>query len=165
VKGEYLVLKAKDVFERTKEAAVSATDQDERPLQIDYEALEGKIEQVLAGRSVHLLHINQFLPEGYEDQGRFNVIVMTSGHVLFDMVVGDSYFRYDIFSCSDLDKIQLIDGTWDNTENKTQDAFLSLRLMHGDEAHILLALKDEQRPGVFAVADAVSQGRHPEKNA
>ncbi|GJL53503.1 MAG: hypothetical protein NPIRA02_06350 [Nitrospirales bacterium] len=159
------MLKAKDVFEKTREAALGATDQDERPLQVDYEALEGKIEKALGGRSVELLHINQFLPEGYEDQGRFNVVVMTAGQVLFDMVIGDSYFRYDIFSCGDLDKIQLIDGTWDNTENKTQDAFLSLRLMHGDEAHILLALQDEQRPGVLAMADAVSSRRHPEKSS
>jgi hypothetical protein len=88
---------------------------------------------------------------------------MTSGNVLFDMVIGDSYFRYDVFSCCDLDKIQLIDGTWDNKENRTQDAFLSLRLMHGDEAHILLALSDDQREPVLAIADKISQSRHPEK--
>ncbi len=154
---------AKDVFEKTRETALGATDQDEKPLQIDYPGLETKIEQALGGRSVELVHINQFMPEGYEDQGRFNVVVMTAGRVLFDLVIGDSYFRYDVFSCCDLDKIQLIDGTWDNTENKTQDAFLSLRLMHGDEAHILLALEDGHRPSVLAFADAASKGRHPEK--
>jgi len=157
------VLTAKDVFEQTRDAALAATDQDEKPLQIDYLALEGKIERALAGRKISLLHINKFLPEGYEDQGRFNLIVMTSGNVLFDMVIGDSYFRYDVFSCCDLDKIQLIDGTWDNKENRTQDSFLSLRLMHGDEAHILLALSDEQREPVMAIADKISQGRHPER--
>jgi hypothetical protein len=157
------VLIAKDVFEKTRDAALAATDQDEKPLQIDYSALEGKIERALSGRKIALLHINKFLPEGYEDQGRFNLIVMTSGNVIFDMVIGDSYFRYDVFSCCDLDKIQLIDGTWDNKENRTQDAFLSLRLMHGDEAHILLALSDEQREPVLAIADKISQGRHPEK--
>jgi hypothetical protein len=108
------VLTAKDVFEKTRDAALAATDQDEKPLQVDYSALEGKMERALAGRMIELLHINKFLPEGYEDQGRFNIIVMTSGNVLFDMVIGDSYFRYDVFSCCDLDKIQLIDGTWDN---------------------------------------------------
>ena len=157
------MLTAKDVFEQTRDAALAATDQDEKPLQIDYLALEGKIERALAGRKISLLHINKFLPEGYEDQGRFNLIVMTSGNVLFDMVIGDSYFRYDVFSCCDLDKIQLIDGTWDNKENRTQDSFLSLRLMHGDEAHILLALSDEQREPVMAIADKISQGRHPER--
>jgi hypothetical protein len=157
------VLTAKDVFEQTRDAALAATDQDEKPLQIDYSALEGKIERALAGRKIALLHINKFLPEGYEDQGRFNLIVMTGGNVLFDMVVGDSYFRYDVFSCCDLDKIQLIDGTWDNKENRTQDAFLSLRLMHGDEAHILLALSDDQREPVMSIADKISQGRHPER--
>ncbi len=157
------MLTAKDVFERTRDAALAATDQDEKPLQIDYSALEGKIERALAGRKIALLHINKFLPEGYEDQGRFNLIVMTNGNVLFDMVIGDSYFRYDVFSCCDLDKIQLIDGTWDNKENRTQDSFLSLRLMHGDEAHILLALSDDQREPVMAIADKISQGRHPER--
>jgi hypothetical protein len=157
------VLTAKDLFEQTRDAALAATDQDEKPLQIDYSALEGKIERALAGRKIALLHINKFLPEGYEDQGRFNLIVMTGGNVLFDMVIGDSYFRYDVFSCCDLDKIQLIDGTWDNKENRTQDAFLSLRLMHGDEAHILLALSDDQREPVMAIADKISQSRHPER--
>ncbi len=157
------MLTAKNVFEQTRDAALAATDQDEKPLQIDYTALEGKIERVLAGRKIDLLHINKFLPEGYEDQGRFNLIVMTNGNVLFDLVIGDSYFRYDVFSCSDLDKIQLIDGTWDNKENRTQDMFLSLRLMHGDEAHILLALSDEEREPVLAMADKISQARHPER--
>ena len=159
------MLTAKDGGEKTREAALAATDEDEKPLQIDYAALERKIERALAGRKVELLHINTFLPEGYEDQGRFNAIVITSGNVLFDMVIGDSYFRYDVFSSCDLDKIQLIDGTWDNKENRTQDMFLSLRLMHGDEAHILLALSDEQREPVLAFADKISQGRHPEKSS
>lgn len=157
------MLTAKDVFEKTREAALGATDQDEKSLQIDYQALEGKIERALAGRTIELLHVNKFLPEGYEDQGRFNVIVMTSGNVVFDIVIGDSYYRYDVFSCCDLDKIQLIDGTWDNKEKRTEESFLSLRLMHGDEAHILLALSDDQREPVLAIADKISQGRHPEK--
>jgi hypothetical protein len=156
------VLTAKEVFEKIREAALGATDADERPLQIDYPALEQKIEQALGGRKVDLLHINQFLPEGYEDQGRLNAVLMTKGAVIFDLVIGDQYFRYDIFSCRDLDKIQLIDGTWDNQENRTQDAFLSLRLMHGDEAHILLALKDEERPSLLGFMEKVGQGRHPE---
>lgn len=158
------MLTAQDVFEQTREAALRATGPDERALQIDYSALETKIEQALAGRKIHLLHVNEFLPEGYEDQGRFNVVVMTEGNVLFDMVIGDSYFRYDIFSCRDLDKIQLIDGTWDNKEKRTEESFLSLRLMHGDEAHILLALKDDQRSAVLSFAEKISHGRHPEKS-
>ena len=159
------MLTAKDVFEKTRDAALAATDEAEKPLQVDYSALEGKIERALAGRSIALLHINKFLPEGYEDQGRFNIVVLTGGSVVFDMVIGDSYFRYDVFSCCDLDKIQLIDGTWDNKEHRTQDMFLSLRLMHGDEAHILLALSDEEREPVLAIADKISQGRHPERNS
>ena len=159
------MLTAKDVFEKIRDAALAATDEDEKPLQVDYSALEEKIERALAGRTIELLHINKFLPEGYEDQGRFNIVVLTGGRVVFDMVIGDSYFRYDVFSCCDLDKIQLIDGTWDNKEHRTQDMFLSLRLMHGDEAHILLALSAEEREPVLAIADKISQGRHPEKSA
>ena len=159
------MLTAKDVFEKTRDAALAATDEDEKPLQVDYVALEAKMERALAGRNIELLHINTFLPEGYEDQGRFNTMVITSGNVVFDMVIGDSYFRYDVFSCCDLDKVQLIDGTWDNKENRTQDMFLSLRLMHGDEAHILLALSDEEREPVLAFADRISQGRHPERTS
>ncbi len=157
------MLTVNDLWEKTREAALAATDESEKPLQVDYAALEKKLERALAARKIELLHINKFLPEGYEDQGRFNVIVMTSGNVLYDLVIGDSYFRYDVFSCCDLDKIQLIDGTWDNKENKTQDMFLSLRLMHGDEAHILLALSEEEREPVLAIADKISQGRHPER--
>lgn len=159
------MLTANDVFEQTRDAALRATSQEERALQIDYPALATKIERALAGRKIHLLHINEFLPEGYEDQGRFNVVVMTSGSVLFDIVIGDSYFRYDIFSCGDLDKIQLIDGTWDNKEKRTEESFLSLRLMHGDEGHILLALNDDQRPTVLSFAEKISHGRHPEETS
>ena len=159
------MLTVNDVWEKTREAALAATDESEKPLQVDYAALEKKMERALAGRKIELLHINKFLPEGYEDQGRFNAIVMTSGNVVFDLVIGDSYFRYDVFSCCDLDKIQLIDGTWDNKENRTQDMFLSLRLMHGDEAHLLLALSEDQREPVLAIADKISQGRHPERTS
>lgn len=156
------MLTAKDVFEQMREAALRATGPDERALQIDYPALADKIEHALGDRAIHLLHINEFLPEGYEDQGRFNVMVMTAGNVLFDMVIGDSYFRYDIFSCGDLDKIQLIDGTWENKEKRTEESFLSLRLMHGDEGHILLALNEQQRPSLLSFAENISARRHPE---
>jgi hypothetical protein len=37
--------------------------------------------------------------------------------------------------------------------------------MHGDEAHILLALSDDEREPVLAIADKISQGRHPEKSS
>ncbi len=79
------------------------------------------------------------------------------------MVIGDSYFRYDIFSVGDLDKIQSIDGIYKDDEKREEIPFLSLRLMHGNEAHILLALNDEQRQGVLALAESVTSARHPEK--
>ena len=68
-----------------------------------------------------------------------------------------------IFSLlKDLDKTQIIDGVWDNKEKRQEEPFLSLRLMHGDEAHIMLALNDDQRKSVVAMIDAVSTSRHPE---
>jgi len=157
------VLSAKEVFEKLQKAALAATGQDERALQIDYDALEKKVLAMLGDRKVSLLHINKHLPEGYEDQGHMNAVVVTQGNVLFDIVIGDSYYRYDIFSASDLDKIQSIDGVWEDKEKREEISFLSLRLMHGDEAHILLALNDEQRQNVLAVANAVTFARHPEK--
>jgi hypothetical protein len=35
--------------------------------------------------------------------------------------------------------------------------------MHGDEAHILLALNDDQRKSLLTMVDAISSGRHPEQ--
>ena len=85
------------------------------------------------------------MPEGYEDQGRFNLVLLTAGNVLFDMVIGDSYFRYDVVSVGQLDKVQVIDAMWDNKEKRREEPFLSLRLMHAEEAHLLLALEDDER--------------------
>ena len=156
------MLTAKDVFEKIREAAIASTGPDDRALQIDYTALEEKVRLALGDRKIALIHINQYLPEGYEDQGHFNLVAMSQGNVLFDMVIGDSYFRYDIFSAKDLDKTQIIDGVWDNKEKRQEEPFLSLRLMHGDEAHIMLALNDDQRKSMVAMIDAVSTSRHPE---
>ena len=156
------MLTAKDVFEKIREAAIASTGPDDRALQIDYTALEEKVGLALGDRKIALIHINQYLPEGYEDQGHFNLLAMSQGKVLFDMVIGDSYFRYDIFSAKDLDKTQIIDGVWDNKEKRQEEPFLSLRLMHGDEAHIMLALNEDQRKSVVAMIDAVSTSRHPE---
>ena len=162
-KGERFVFTPKEVFEKVREAALASTGPDERALQIDYSALEERIRLALGNRKVELFHLNQFLPEGYEDQGHFNLLVFTNGKVLFDMVFGDQYFRYDIFSAQDLDKIQVIDGVWDNKEKRQEEPFLSLRLMHGDEAHIMLALNEEQRKSLLTLTDAISSSRHPEQ--
>lgn len=156
------MLTAKEVFEKAREAALASTGPDDRALQIDYAALEERIITALGDRKVAQLHINQYLPEGYEDQGHFNLLACTQGQVLYDMVIGDRYFRYDIFSARDLDKIQVIDGVWDNKEKRQEEPFLSFRLMHGDEAHILLALNDDQRKSLLTMIDAISRGRHPE---
>ncbi len=40
---------------------------------------------------------------------------------------------------------------------------LSLRLMHGEEAHLLLALEDDERTSLLAFARAVSAARNAEK--
>ena len=152
-----------DLWKQIENAAASATSPDEKALQIDYGALKDKIRAALADRKVALCHINKFLPEGYEDQGRFNVALLTAGNVLFDIVIGDSYFRYDVVSVGQLDKVQVIDAMWDNKEKRREEPFLSLRLMHGEEAHLLLALDDEERASLLAFARAVSAARNPEK--
>lgn len=152
-----------EVLEKVNAAAVAATGPDERALQIDYALLATQIKAALGDRKVARVHINRFLPEGYEEQGRFNILVLTSGKVLYDMVIGDSYFRYDILSVSDLDKVQVIDAVWENREKRQEEPFLSLRLMHADETHLLLALNDDERKSLLAFADAVTAARHPER--
>ena len=157
------LMSAEEIFEKTQAAAVAATSPDEKALQIDYGALKDQIRTALGDRKVALCHINKFLPEGYEEQGRFNVVVLTDGNVFFDMVIGDSYFRYDVVSVGQLDKVQVIDAMWDNKEKRREEPFLSLRLMHGEEAHLLLALDNEERARLLAFARAVSAARNPER--
>ena len=157
------VLTAAQVFERARDAAAEATGPDEQALQIDFDALKTNIHAALGDRKVALMHVNKFLPEGYEEQGRFNLLLMTSGKVIFDMVFGDSYFRYDIVSAGELDKVQVVDAVWENKEKRKEEPFLSLRLMHGEEAHLLLALNDDERKSLLTFASAVAVARNPEK--
>ena len=152
---------ANEVFEQVKTAALAATGPDERALQIDYDALEKKMASALGDRTIAFLHINQYLPEGYEDQGHFNAIAVTAGNVVYDMVIGDQYFRYDMFSAADLTKFQTIDGLYKDDEKREEISFLSLRLQHGDEAHILLGLDEAQRTSVLAIAAKLSSARYP----
>lgn len=155
-------MSADEIFEKAKDAAVAATGPDEKALQIDYEGLQVKVRAALGDRKVALCHINKFLPEGYEEQGRFNLVLLTAGNVLFDMVIGDSYFRYDVVSVGQLDKVQVIDAMWDNREKRREEPFLSLRLMHAEETHLLLALDDDERKSLLAFATAVAAVRNPE---
>ena len=157
------LMTVEEVVEKARAAAVNATGPDERALQIDYAALATQMKAALGDRKVARVHINRFLPEGYEEQGRFNLLVLTSGKVLYDMVIGDSYFRYDVMSVSDLDKVQVIDAVWENREKRQEEPFLSLRLMHADETHLLLALSDDERKSLLAFVDAVTAARNPER--
>ncbi len=157
------LMSADEIFKKAEDAAVAATSPDEKALQIDYQALKEKFHAALGDRKVALCHINRFLPEGYEDQGRFNMLLLTAGHVLFDIVIGDSYFRYDVVSVHQLDKVQVIDAMWDNKEKRREEPFLSLRLMHAEEAHLLLALDDEERASLLKFASALAAVRNPEK--
>lgn len=152
-----------DLWKQVENAAASATNPDEKALQIDYTALRENIQKALGTRKIMLVHLNRFLPEGYEDQGRFNVLVLTGGNVVYDIVIGDSYFRYDIVSVSDLDKIQLIDAMWENREKRREEPFLSLRLMHADETHLLLALDNDERKSLLTFAEAVANARHSDR--
>lgn len=44
-----------------------------------------------------------------------------------------------------------------------EDPFLSLRLMHGEETHLLLALEDGERKTLLEFAAAVTSARNPER--
>ena len=68
------LMSADEIFEQAQNAAAAATGLDEKAMQIDYPVLKEKIRAALGDRKVALCHINKFLPEGYEDQGRFNLV-------------------------------------------------------------------------------------------
>ena len=92
------------------------------------------------------------------------LVLLTAGKVVYDMVIGDSYFRSDVVGINDLDKIQVIDAVWENREKRREEPFLSLRLMHAEETHLLLALDDDERKSLLTFARAVSEARHPERS-
>lgn len=120
------------------------------------------VRDILKQRTVKAFHVNKHIPQGYEDQGAFNLLIVTAGNHLFDCVVGEEYFRYDAVAVTAIDKVQVMDGQWENKEmNKTQ-TFLSLRLSHNDESHVALALEDSERPSIKALTDVILSVRNPE---
>ena len=131
-----------------------------KDIHLDY--VVEQVRTVLKKRTMQAFHVNQHIPNGYEDQGAFNLLMVTTGQTLFDCVVGEEYFRYDAIGVKDIEKFQVIDGMWENKESKKSEPFLSLRLSHGDESHIALALEDHERPSLKALADLVLAIRNPE---
>jgi hypothetical protein len=117
---------------------------------------------ILKNRAMSAFHVNRHLPTGYEDQGAFNILIVTAGKNLFDCVIGEQYFRYDVIGIPHIEKFQMIDGMWENKESGKEEAFLSLRLSHGDESHIALALDDSERPSLKALGNLVLSVRNPE---
>jgi hypothetical protein len=113
-------------------------------------------------RTIKAFHVNKHIPQGYEDQGAFNLLLVTAGNHLFDCVVGEEYFRYDVVAVKALDKVQVMDGQWENKETNKTETFLSLRLSHTDESHVALALEDGERPSLKALADVILSIRNPE---
>ncbi len=120
------------------------------------------VRDTIKKRTVKAYHVNKHIPQGYEDQGAFNVLIVTAGNHLFDCVVGEEYFRYDVVAVKAIDKVQVMDGQWENKETNKTENFLSLRLSHSDESHVALALEDSERPSLKALADAILAVRNPE---
>ena len=120
------------------------------------------VRDTITKRTMKAFHINKNIPQGYEDQGAFNLLIVTAGNHLFDCVVGEEYFRYDAIAITAIDKFQVMDGQWENKETNKTENFLSLRLSHGDESHVALALEDSERPSLHALADLILSVRNPE---
>ena len=118
--------------------------------------------EIIKKRTIKAFHVNKHIPQGYEDQGAFNLIIVTAGNHLFDCVIGEEYFRYDAVAVTAIDKFQVMDGQWENKETNKTENFLSLRLSHGDESHVALALEDGERPSLKALADLILSVRNPE---
>jgi len=143
-----LIARLKDVLKEYKD------------ISLDY--VVEQVREITKKRTMKAFHVNQHIPQGYEDQGAFNLLIVTAGNTLFDCVVGEEYFRYDAIAVKAIEKFQVIDGMWENKESKKSEAFISLRLSHGDESHIALALEDGDRPSLKALADLVLSIRNPE---
>ena len=146
-----------DLIARLKEVL---KDKNYRDIPLD--VVVEHVREAIKGRTIKAFHVNQHIPNGYEDQGAFNLLIVTAGHHLFDCVVGEEYFRYDAVALQALDKFQVIDGQWENKETNKTEKFLSLRLSHGDESHVALALDDAERPSLKAFADTILSIRNPE---
>jgi hypothetical protein len=135
-------------------------DKNYRDINLDF--VVEHVREATKGRAIKAFHVNKHIPKGYEDQGAFNLLIVTAGHHLFDCVVGEEYFRYDAVALRAIDKFQVIDGQWENKETNKTEQFLSLRLSQGDESHIALALDDAERPSLKALADTILAVRNPE---
>ena len=129
---------------------------------IPFDFVVEHVRVAIKGRAIKAFHVNKHIPNGYEDQGAFNLLIVTAGNHLFDCVVGEEYFRYDAVAIQAIDKFQVIDGQWENKETNKTETFLSLRLSHGDESHVALALEDGERPSLKNFADAILAIRNPE---
>ncbi len=147
-----------DLIARVKEVL---TDKNYRDIPLDF--VVEHVREALKGRTIKAFYVNKHIPNGYEDQGAFNLLIVSTGHHLFDCVVGEEYFRHDVVAIKAIDKFQVIDGQWENKETNKTENFLSLRLSRGDESHIALALDDAERPSLRALADTILAVRNPEK--
>lgn len=144
-----LIARLKDVLKNYKD------------ISLDY-VVEHIRDSVTKTRGMKAFHVNSHIPQGYEDQGAFNVLIVTAGHTLYDCVVGEEYFRYDVVSLKEIEKFQVIDGMWENKESRKSEPFLSLRLSHGEESHLALALEDGERPSLKSLADLILSVRNPQ---
>ena len=131
-----------------------------KDIQMDY--VVEQVRGAVMNRVIKAFHVNKHIPHGYEDQGAFNILIVTAGHTLFDCVVGEEYFRYDAVAVEEIEKFQVIDGFWENTETKKSEPFLSLRLSHSDESHIALALEDGERTSLKTLAALILSIRNHE---
>jgi len=147
-----------DLIARLKEVL---TDKNYRDIPLDF--VVEHVREAIKGRAIKAFHVNKHIPSGYEDQGAFNLLIVTAGNHLFDCVVGEEYFRYDAVAIQVIDKFQVIDGQWESKETNKTEEFLSLRLSHGDESHIALALDDAERSSLTALSDTILSIRNPEK--
>jgi hypothetical protein len=120
------------------------------------------VRDTIQKRAIKAFHVNKHIPQGYEDQGAFNLLIVTAGNHLFDCVVGEEYFRYDVVAAKALDKVQVMDGQWENKETNKTETFLSLRLSHSDESHVALALEDDERPSIKTLTGVILAVRNPE---
>ena len=89
-------------------------------------SLDYVVEQVratLKKRLMKAFHVNKHIPNGYEDQGAFNLIIMTAGHTLFDCVVGEEYFRYDAINVKEIERFRSLTECGKTRSQKSRNRF------------------------------------------
>src|SRR5207245_7512540 len=64
-------------------------DKNYRDIALDF--VVEHVREAIKGRTIKAFHVNKQIPNGYEDQGAFNLLIVTAGHHIFVCGIGADY--------------------------------------------------------------------------